>query len=455
MTTNFEEQVAALDEEKKTSLNEVDKKYGGLIEESDSMFREQIDAVQSYADKQSEIQQAQTDFAVQQMEQQKDQLEKDYTKEQSAAYVDFKKQTDAHGVNAEKIAAGGMWGSGYSESAQTAMYTEYQRRVATAKASFDQAVVEFDNAITQAKLQNNSVLAEIAFNALQQKLTLEMQMFTNRNSLLDAQASARAQVESNYLDVLEQLEENQYNTKPSMEDAFNKWVTYLQNEYKDGYISDETLWQELVDAYGETALKQAGFSNTEPTVGGDVAGSRYGTGFTTENGVFIPTGGVAGHYQPEKKAKGASATESSAQSTGTFSNGYQPKGISGHGKLKKSGETVTFDTQVQYGAEVGQTKTVSQNIWIAEDGTKWYWEGRQNRYIQYFDGSTYEEAVSYLKENGLTGTAASGIMTANEWMRRRNSYAKTGQGSVEVKNYASYEEYIQDYVQYCMGMASN
>lgn len=215
MATNFEEQVAALDEEKETVLSEVDEKYGGLIEQSDSMFREQIDAVQSYADKQSEIQQAQTDFAVQQMEQQKDQLEKDYTKEQSAAYVDFKKQTDAHGVNAEKIAAGGMWGSGYSESAQTAMYTEYQRRVATAKASFDQAVVEFDNAITQAKLQNNSALAEIAFNTLQKKLALEAQMFTNRNSLLDAQANARAQVESNYLDVWEQLNAEQFN----MEDA--------------------------------------------------------------------------------------------------------------------------------------------------------------------------------------------------------------------------------------------
>lgn len=259
MATNFEEQVAALDEEKETVLSEVDEKYGGLIEESDSMFREQIDAVQSYADKQFEIQQAQTDFAVQQMEQQKDQLEKDYTKEQSAAYVDFKKQTDAHGVNAEKIAAGGMWGSGYSESAQTAMYTEYQRRVATAKASFDQAVVEFDNAMAQAQAQNNSVLAEIAFNALQQKLTLEMQMFTNRNSLLDAQASARAQVESNYLDVLEQLEENQYNTKPSMEDAFND----LKVKYPDGVVTDEMQWNELVSTYGEETLANAGFTRPE------------------------------------------------------------------------------------------------------------------------------------------------------------------------------------------------
>ena len=62
---------------------------------------------------------------------------------------------------------------------------------------------------------------------------------------------------------------------------------------------------------------------------------------------------------------------------GAFGNGYQPKGISGHGKLKDSGDTITFNTQTLY----GQNQTVTQIIWIAEDGTKWYWEGRQNKYL--------------------------------------------------------------------------
>lgn len=263
-TNNLENQVAALEEEKDAALGEVDKKYSGLIEQSDSMFQKQINAVQNYADKQSEIQQAQTDLTVQQLEQQQEQAKKAYTQEQSAAYTDWKKQSDAHGVNAEKIAAGGMWGSGYSESTQTAMYNEYQERVATAKASYDLSVQNFNNALAQARLQNNAALAEIAFNAFTQELELNMQAFNSRNALLEAQASAKAGVQSNYLDVLEQLQEDQYNVKPDTEDAFTKWVTYLQNEYSDGYISDANLWKELTDTYGETALKQAGFSNTAP-----------------------------------------------------------------------------------------------------------------------------------------------------------------------------------------------
>ena len=278
MITDFENEVAAMEEEKDAALDKVDEKYGTLISQSDKFYNDQIDAAQKYADEQKRIQQEQTDFAIGQIQQQKEQLGKDYAEEQSAAYVDFKKQTDPHGVNAERIAAGGMWGSGYSESAQTAMYNEYQRRVATAKASYDQALVNYNNAMAQAQLQNSSVLAEIAYKTFTQELELTMQAFTSRNALLEAQESARGQVESNYLAGVQQLQENRYNVKPSMNDAFTKWVTYLQNEYSDGYVSDAQLWKELVNTYGETALKQAGFSNTGPTGGGDVAnGQSTGT----------------------------------------------------------------------------------------------------------------------------------------------------------------------------------
>ena len=367
MTTNYEEQLAALEEEKDSALDKVDKAYSDKIAQTDEFYDAQIGAVRDYKQTQSEIQQAQTDVTIGQIQQQKDQAQKDYTKEQSAAYVDFKEQTDPHGVNAERIAAGGMWGSGYSESAQTAMYNEYQRRVATAKASFDQAVVNLNNAMTQAQLQNSSVLAEIAFNAFTQELELTMQAFTSRNALLDAQAGARAQVESNYLAGVQQLQENRYNVKPSMNDAFTKWVTYLQNEYSDGYVSNAQLWKELVDTYGETALKQAGFSNTGPTGNHTTgAGILPGAGFTTPNGVFVPTWGSVGRYQPGKNAQGAETAKNGTQSTGTSLTEQLTKigqaGISPQTLLQKveSGEIImTQHPDGMYTLELGQKKTTS------------------------------------------------------------------------------------------------
>jgi hypothetical protein len=77
------------------------------------------------------------------------------------------------------------------------------------------------------------------------------------------------------------------------------------------------------------------------------------------------------YYQGSKNAD--------ASKYGTFSNGYQPKGISGHGTLSKvKGDSITLKTQTLS----GQKQTVVQNVWKAQDGTKWYWEGRQNKYIQ-------------------------------------------------------------------------
>jgi hypothetical protein len=67
-----------------------------------------------------------------------------------------------------------------------------------------------------------------------------------------------------------------------------------------------------------------------------------------------------------------------------------------------------------------------------------------------FTGTTYSEAVAYMKSKGVPGANASGAMTASEWSRRRNSYSMTGQGGTEVKNYSSYQAYLRDYVSYCI-----
>ncbi len=65
-----------------------------------------------------------------------------------------------------------------------------------------------------------------------------------------------------------------------------------------------------------------------------------------------------------------------------------------------------------------------------------------------FNGSTYEEAVAYLKKNGVPSGSAAGMMTQSEWARRKASYEANGTGGAEVKNYSSYAEYIRAYVEY-------
>lgn len=184
--------------DKKQAISELEKTYSGMINESDSYYKAQIDASKEWEKKQTDLQNQQTDFAIKEIQQQKDWAKKDYTKEQSGAYVDWQKQSNQHGVRAEQLADQGMQNTGYSESSQVSMYNTYQNRVATAREAYTRAVQNYDNSITEARLQNNSALAEIAYKALQQQLELSLQGFQYKNQLVLQQADKKTELEQMY-----------------------------------------------------------------------------------------------------------------------------------------------------------------------------------------------------------------------------------------------------------------
>ena len=215
---------AQVEADKKQAINEVDKVYGDMIGQSDQYYKDQIQATKDWANKQQQIQQEQTDFAIEKIEQQKDQAQKDYTKEQSGAYVDLQKQSNQYGVKAEQMAASGLTNTGFSESSQVSMYNTYQNRVATARESFNRAVLNYDNAIKDAQLQNSSALAEIAYNALQAELELSLEGFQYKNQLLLGLQAQKQNIDNTYYnrrqDVLAQI--NQENALAEEIRQFNE-----------------------------------------------------------------------------------------------------------------------------------------------------------------------------------------------------------------------------------------
>ncbi len=170
--------------EGKETLPEGELTYSSMIEKSKDFYEEQKGAIGEWTQKQQQMQQERTDFAVEQIQQQKDQAKKDYIKEQSGAYTDWKQQSAQHGTAAEQMAGAGMIGSGFSESSQVAMYNTYQNRVAVARESFNQAVIAYDNAIKDARLQGNAAMAEIAFQGFQKQMELAIEGFQYENQLM-------------------------------------------------------------------------------------------------------------------------------------------------------------------------------------------------------------------------------------------------------------------------------
>ena len=208
--TNYnDERLTQVETDKQQALTDLEKSYQGMMDSSDKYYQQQIDVAKNYAQQQTAVQNQQTDFAIQKIEQQKAETKQDYLKEQKGAYTEWQKQSSQHGVNAEQMASQGMTNSGYSESSQVAMYNSYQNRVATARESYQRAEQNYNNAITEARLQNSSVLAEIAYNALQTQLELSLQGFQYKNELVlglaEKKLSIDSEYHSRYMDVLNQL----------------------------------------------------------------------------------------------------------------------------------------------------------------------------------------------------------------------------------------------------------
>ena len=217
-------------------------------------------------------------------------------------------------------------------------------------------------------LANNSALAEIAYKALQSQLELSLQSFQYKNELLQTQINMQRDIDKDYynrwqnvlsqMNTENQLKENirQYNENM----AYQKEQDRIKMEYQKerDRIADEQ-WQKQYD------LSLA--STYSRSSGGSSSSSSSSSGNSNE----ITTAYYSG--------KLPSATSNAISSYGTFSNGYQPKGIVGYGTVSKTGQTTKVTSTTLQG-----TKTVTtQNIWETADGTKWVWNGMSMKYEKF------------------------------------------------------------------------
>lgn len=413
MAVNYnDERFKDVEADKKVALNEVEKTYGGMINESDKYYQAQIDASKQWSKEQQKIQNQKTDFAIKEINQQKDQAKKDYTKEQSGAYVDWQKQSNEYGANAEQMASQGMGGTGFSESSQVSMYNTYQSRVTTARETFDRIILNYNNAIQEARIQNNSILAEIAYNSLQKQLELSLQGFQYKNQLILDKANKKLEVDNTYYaryqDVLQQintenaqreekrqfdlnyaLQVKEYNQKVKEHKEnirqFNEEIKRLKEKDAKEYaleikkleqekkIEENRLAEEKRQFNATQSSKSVSFKSSGGSSGGS-SGSKSSSskGYNTYTFKSPTAYAVNTPYYQGSKNKDCI--------NGTFSNGYQPDNVNGK-KLKKTGETITISTQIMYGANKGHKQKLQQNVWT--DGkNKYYWEGRQNKYIK-------------------------------------------------------------------------
>jgi hypothetical protein len=392
-----------------------------MLDSVDTMYDDAKAATDLWEQTQINNQKEQTNLTIQQIEQQKEQAQKDYTKEQAGAYVDWRKQSNQYGSEAEKMASAGLSNTGFSESSQVSMYNTYQNRIAVARESFNQIWTDYNNKINEAKIQNNAALAEIAVQAAQQRAEYVIQSVLQRNQLLNDIANRKIQTQQLYND---------------------KWKTTLDVMMKE----NELKWQTDQAVLDREHDKKMAEINHKYTLERDEINNTFTekmAGINHDYEIKLLDAKTAAEKELIKEQKEADLEKLKKQkeyaleeldkklanekALYAYQQSYNSGKFSGGGSSGSSSKTY---------APAKQQKWIGKN-YVDPDPPK----------KTSFTGSTYKEASAYLKSNGVSN----GAMTESEWSRRKNSYSMTGQGAEEVKRFSTYKAYIQAYVKYRTG----
>jgi hypothetical protein len=464
---DYNNQLSELEVNRQNDLTQLNQQYQNAITETEQAYKQAADQYTIDAndgrttavEQLMETQTALTEQAVKEIEQQREQSEKDYIKEQAGAYADWQKQSDAYGVNAEKMASNGLTRSGYSESSQVQMYSDYQSRVSTARDVFKRAELNFTNAIANARLQNNAALAQIALDAFQRQSEIALAGLTAKNGLLSEWTSQKLAVNTRYdnkyqtiLDQIYREEQMQLERDKMQLDADLAYARMAQDaaqhsaslaqsqaQFEAGLAADKEKlkWQETqaqLEREWEAEQDQLGrdWQAQQDQIDRDWRAQQSAldraakdkiTGATTTNKDDLGNGGSGLLFSDGGSDNGGNtvydgvtiAGLGAPTETGALANplpqlgNLTPKWTAVYGNSGKTGSSVGYSAYIPGGAP-----------------------------------KTRMSAIHEMQSAGVPPFDASTIMTANEWARHKNS----SQPPKDVQNTATYQDYLAAQVIY-------
>lgn len=448
---NYTSDLAQLETERNSALSNLDQQYSNAIKETEDVYNKAAeqyvidanDGKTTAVEQLMETQTALTNQAIAEIEQEREQNEKDYIKEQAGAYADWQKQSDAYGVNAEKMASNGLTRSGYSESSQVQMYSDYQARVTSARETFKRAELNFTNAITNARLQNNAALAQIALDAFQKQSEIAIQGLTAKNGLLSEWTSQKIAVntmyDNRYQTILDQIyrEESLQLEREKMQQEQARWEAQMAQDQAqfDAQMADKQAdrdWQAQQNQLNrDNAAKETAKADQE-----------------TKYNRLADLISSSGHEPTDEELKAAGMSRSEANSYLKYYN--ENKKTSGTTLSNNSGTTLTGGTGgtataediANLNATMAPMNTENKTAELPNPFKATDVPGVTNPLLG--NVTTYSGAVTFMKQNGVSAAEAAGVMTKSEWSSRKGTASSSSKTGPETA-YSTYEEYLRNY----------
>lgn len=230
---------------KNNSINKATEVYDNLMHNNEAITKQNEEYLDQYYDTNVNLANKTTDFNIDLINQQQKQAEKTYQNDMRSINSDYQKSINKYGVEAETMAQNGLNNSGYAEYTKVNKYTQAQEKLASTRANNEKAYQEFENQKSQARLENDSTIAQYGLDVLKQKLEAQLEEFQYNSDILQNKLSTTQSIESDYysryMDIV-----NQANWEKEQEEAkrqYNENLSYQKSQDKIANALAEKYYQ--------------------------------------------------------------------------------------------------------------------------------------------------------------------------------------------------------------------
>lgn len=371
----MDERLAQVEKDKQNALNNSNNFYNQIIQNNQDLYNQQNQYANTYEQTQNELLDKQLAHNEQLINQQKDIARQNMETESRKAKNDFTAYTNPYGLQAEQFASQGLLNSGVSETAKLGGYNTYQNRLASANKAMQDAFVQYDNDINQARLNNDVTKAQNALEKLKMQLQYSESFYNNKNTYLQNQLSTNQNLDSEYYNRY-QTTYNNIQSEKAKEEAIRQWEKEFAEQQRQ--YNESMAYQKEQDKQSQANWeKEYALSKSKARTSGSGGYSLTSGSTSLNNGTIANQQIVTPYYQGKINSDVQYGTFDSEDNNGVK---YQPNNVGG-APLSKSGLTVsealgTTGNKGKSGANID-----NQNVWRTEDGNYYVWDGSQNKYI--------------------------------------------------------------------------
>lgn len=383
-----DERLSAINQQKQEAINQSNNMYEGLLTDNENLYNQSNQYAEQYEQTQNSALDQQLAFQEELINQQKQEAQKNMEAEQKRAQNDYMAFVNPYGVQAESQASSGLLNSGVSETSRLGGFNTYQNRLATANKAMQDAFVEYNNAINEAKLTNSVEKAQNALTKLQMQLEASQNFYSNKATISQNQLSNSQALDSEYYNRY-QNEYANIQAELEREEAirqFNEQLAFQQQQFEYQKQQDALAQQNWEREYALAQNSSSGSSGGSSLT--DSSGSSL-SGIASANGRIIAANPYTNTVNPDAQY----GVFEWSENPGT---GYQPNNIGGE-KLSKTGKTVS--EMLGTTGNTGSTgiSVDNQNVWTVND--RYYvWDGSQNSYVDITSEIKWSEVA-----NSMTG----------------------------------------------------